>query len=128
MKFLRSTYHYLLSWLGSGLYKHPSRKLFVIGVTGTKGKSTVIELINAILEFAGKKTAERVILELRGKLQQEGAGKIVGLMESDQDIVEALANLGYTKSQAKDALARLDSKIVKMEERIKQALQLLKLK
>ncbi|MBI3046179.1 MAG: UDP-N-acetylmuramoyl-L-alanyl-D-glutamate--2,6-diaminopimelate ligase [Candidatus Harrisonbacteria bacterium] len=65
MKFLRSTYHYLLAWFGSGFYKHPSRKLFVIGVTGTKGKSTVIELINAILESAGKKTA--VISSVRFK-------------------------------------------------------------
>src|SRR3989338_4821669 len=50
-------YHYLLACLGALLYKHPSEKIFAIGVTGTKGKSTVIELINSILEFSGKKTA-----------------------------------------------------------------------
>lgn len=76
----------------------------------------------------GKKTADRIILELRGKLKQEESGKIVGLMESDQDIVEALANLGYSKNQAKEALAKVDSKIIKMEERIKEALKLLKSK
>ena len=74
----------------------------------------------------GKKTAERVILELRGKLKQEGSEKVVGLMESDQDIVEALANLGYSKSQAKEAISRVDSKITKVEDRIKQALGFLK--
>lgn len=65
MKFFRSLYHYLLAWLGNRIYKHPSRKLFVIGITGTKGKSTVIELINAILEAANKKTA--VISSVRFK-------------------------------------------------------------
>ncbi len=74
----------------------------------------------------GRKTAERVILELRTKLQQEGSAAIVGVMESDQDIIEALANLGYTKSQAKDALLRVGSDIVGMEKRIKAALQFLK--
>ena len=74
----------------------------------------------------GKKTAERVILELRGKLGREGTAGLVGIMESDQDILEALVNLGYTKYQAKDALSQIDPKIVKVEERIRATLKILK--
>ena len=110
----------------------PKSALGIMGVEKVeKLKAAISEGRAELLTRAsgvGKKTAERVVLELRGKLQQEGAGKIVGLMESDQDIVEALANLGYTKGQAKEALAKVDSKVVKMEERIKEALKLLKLK
>lgn len=74
----------------------------------------------------GKKTAERVVLELEGKINQVGSRQITELMESDTDIVEALTNLGYKRNQAKEALSKVDSKITKLEERTKAALKILK--
>ncbi|MBU1046702.1 UDP-N-acetylmuramoyl-L-alanyl-D-glutamate--2,6-diaminopimelate ligase [Patescibacteria group bacterium] len=50
-------YHYSLALLGALIYRFPSRKIFVIGITGTKGKTSVAELVNIILEEAGYKTA-----------------------------------------------------------------------
>ncbi len=50
-------YHYSLALLGAIIYRFPSKKITVVGVTGTKGKTSTVEFINAILEEAGKKTA-----------------------------------------------------------------------
>ncbi len=61
-----STYHFLWAWTGAMAYRFPSKKLFVIGVTGTKGKTTTLEIINAILEAGGKRTA--LLSSLRVKI------------------------------------------------------------
>lgn len=53
--FLISFYHFCLAFLGAFLYCFPSKKMKVIGITGTKGKSTVVILAGKILEEAGFK-------------------------------------------------------------------------
>ena len=55
--FLLNWYHLFWAWFWSLFYKNPSKKITLIGITGTKGKSSTIEITNAILEKAGHKTA-----------------------------------------------------------------------
>jgi UDP-N-acetylmuramoyl-L-alanyl-D-glutamate--2,6-diaminopimelate ligase len=67
--FLLNWYHFILALLGAVFYGFPSRKLRVIGVTGTNGKTTTTEMIAKILEEAGYKTA--LINSIRFKIGKE---------------------------------------------------------
>lgn len=62
---IRPPYHFLLSYLGNIIYKSPSKELTVIAVTGTKGKSTVTELITTILEADGNKVASLSTIQFK---------------------------------------------------------------
>ncbi|KKU75564.1 MAG: UDP-N-acetylmuramoylalanyl-D-glutamate-2, 6-diaminopimelate ligase [Candidatus Yanofskybacteria bacterium GW2011_GWA1_48_10] len=55
--FFRPAYHWLLAQAGPIRYGFPSRNMRVIGVTGTKGKSTTVYMITKILESAGHDVA-----------------------------------------------------------------------
>ena len=54
---LQPAYHYGLALLGALIYRFPSKRIFVVAITGTKGKTSTVELVNALLEDAGHKTA-----------------------------------------------------------------------
>jgi Holliday junction DNA helicase RuvA len=57
----------------------------------------------------GKKTAERMVLELRDKLDAFGvsAETVAAMSPVEEDVISALVNLGYQRAIAEKALARL---------------------
>lgn len=62
-KELLNARHYFYAWLGSVIYQKPSEKMYVIGVTGTSGKSTTAYLLRQLLESAGLKVGALSTIE-----------------------------------------------------------------
>lgn len=54
--FLLGWYHFLLAFLAAFVYGWPSKRMAVIGVVGTRGKTTAANFIWAVLSAAGYKT------------------------------------------------------------------------
>jgi Holliday junction DNA helicase RuvA len=73
----------------------------------------------------GRKTAERMVLDLRDKLGS-GAGSLGDLMampEGDADVINALTALGYSLNEAREALSGVPEEATALDERILAALR-----
>src|SRR5262245_61130639 len=73
----------------------------------------------------GRKSAERIIIELKGKVFAPQSDSLVRRMEGDSDLIEMLVGLGYRKEQAKSAIAAIAEDIRDLEARLKAALKIL---
>jgi Holliday junction DNA helicase RuvA len=75
----------------------------------------------------GKKTAERLVLELRGKLDMKGlpaAGATPALMAANAELAEMLVGLGFSAAEASAAIAALPADApASIEDRLRLALQ-----
>lgn len=72
----------------------------------------------------GRKTAEKIVIELRDKLQMF-KGKNGDSLRDEGDVIEALKSLGYSQSEARDALKQVPSEIEGTNAKIKKALKVL---
>ncbi len=90
----------------------------------SKGETELLQKSYGI----GKKTAERIVLELKDKITFDGkkGDEVVRLMESDSDVYEALTSLGYSGKQAKAAIDKIDRKFKGVDERLRDALNKIK--
>lgn len=74
----------------------------------------------------GKKTAERIVLELATKITAPAARERTASMDQDRDVEEVLVNLGYSRDRVRRMLAELPpAKNGSPESRIREALRAL---
>lgn len=73
----------------------------------------------------GRKTAERLIIELRGKVADigEDTETMRGLSQKHADVLDVLMALGYSRQEARDAVSALPAEITSSEDRIREALR-----
>jgi Holliday junction DNA helicase RuvA len=74
----------------------------------------------------GRKTAERIVVELKDKIIVAGDKTTIEIMQKDSDILEALMGLGYTRSRAKEAIEKIDASLTSASERLRDALNKIK--
>ena len=72
----------------------------------------------------GKRTAEKIVLELKDKvkLPTSGLAALALTSETDSDVIEALTSLGYSVIEAQRAVQKLPKEVTKLEERLRLAL------
>jgi len=68
-KFILEVYHYFWAFFSALFYLFPSGKMIIIGITGTNGKSTTVDMVSKILIAAGNKTAS--ISSLRFQINEK---------------------------------------------------------
>lgn len=74
----------------------------------------------------GKKTAERIVVELKNKLDSLPVGeKEINLSDSDTETFDALLSLGYAERDIREAIRKIPAELTRMEDKIKHTLKYL---
>ncbi len=72
----------------------------------------------------GRKTAEKIVLELRDKMRGRTNGENKMDLRGESDAILALQSLGYSQNEARDVLKQIDSSLP-TNQKIKEALKML---
>lgn len=86
-----------------------------------QGRPDIIEKAQGV----GKKTAMRIILELKEKIKTSKKNASLGLEEegADDEVKEALSALGYKQAAIRETIEKIDPKLTRVGERLKDALK-----
>lgn len=106
----------------------PKGALAILGVTSIEtlrkaigtGDTSYLTKISGI----GKKTAEKIVIELRDKIKKDFGELDGGSMQGELDALEALKSLGYSQNEAREALKKV-SVDLDTNKKIREALKIL---
>ncbi len=74
----------------------------------------------AKVQGVGRKTAQKIIVDLAGKIEETLKPKIL-----DKKLISALLKLGYQKNEINEIISQIPSEIKETKERLKYALKIL---
>lgn len=105
----------------------PKSALAILNAVDTRTLGNAISTNDAKALFGaygvGKKTAEKIVLELREKVGSIDATK-EATVGSDGEVVDALVGLGYSTKEARDAVRALPRGLNTTEDKIREAIKL----
>jgi len=103
----------------------PRSALTILGIASTQTLKQAIGTgdISYLTKISGigRKTAEKIVIELRDKMSEEKSG---GILQHELDALEALKSLGYSQHEAREALKKVTPN-TDTNKKIKEALKIL---
>ena len=109
----------------------PKSALAILGITSIETLSKAISTGDTSyltkVSGIGRKTAEKIVIELRDKISNRTDEKGEGSLQGELDTLEALKSLGYSQNQAREALKKVTEKNpdIDINTKIREALKIL---
>ncbi|MDO8552518.1 MAG: Holliday junction branch migration protein RuvA [bacterium] len=105
----------------------PKSAMAVLDVASVETLRSAISQANAgyLTEVSGigKKTAEKIVLELKDKIGASSA-EAKHALQGDQEAQEAMRALGYSQNEAREALRKVPRTVINSNDRLREALKI----
>jgi len=108
---VQKTYHWLFALFSAVWYRFPSQEIKVVAITGTKGKTTSTELVSALLEAGGYKTA--IISTLRFKIADQSQRNLLKMTTPGKGLMQKMLREAV-KTKCDYAILELSSEGAKL--------------
>ena len=112
----------------SGIGPRSALSILDIAPVGVLRKAIAVGDMGYLTKVSGigRKTAEKIIVELRDKLRgfedDEFSSETI---KEEKDVIEALKSLGYSQNESREAVKAIPHEIKEINERLKEALRIL---
>ncbi len=111
----------------SGIGPKAALGILSAAAPATLRESIVCEDVSLLTQVpgVGKKTAQRVVLELKNKVGEYSTTSSQTPLASNREVLEALCGMGYSVAEARQAVNAVDENISDLSEKLRAALKIL---